>query len=77
MDVRVINKDGELVNVTNMSMRVMGNILVGYNVEQNLTTVARCESEKEARGVLEVIIGRIKRNVKGNVVVDLREGKER
>ena len=77
MDIRIINENGEMVNVSQLSLRVMNNVVVAYSTEQNLMTVAVCKDEREARGVLELIIGKVKRNVKGSIVVDLREKKAR
>lgn len=73
MDIRVVNHEGEMMNVSNMSLRVMGDNLVGYTEENKLMCVAHFKSEKEARGVLDVLISRVRRNRSGNIFLDVRE----
>lgn len=75
MDIRVVNQEGELINVSDMSLRAIGDNLVAYNDENKPICVAHFEREEEARGVLDVLIGRVKRNRNGNVFLDVREMK--
>ena len=56
MDIRIINRDGELINVSRLSLKVIGRSLIGIDEEKNVVNVESYESEEEARKVLKKVI---------------------
>lgn len=56
MDIRIINSKGELINVSKLSLKVMGMSLIGIDEAKNVMQIEEYGSEKEAKGVLEGIV---------------------
>ena len=56
MDIRIINRDGELINVSRLSLKVIGRSLIGIDEEKNVVNVETYESEGEAKEVLKNIV---------------------
>lgn len=56
MDIRIINRDGELINVSRLSLKVIGRSLIGIDEEKNVVNVESYESEEEARKVLKKVV---------------------
>lgn len=79
MDIRIINSEGDIINISKMHVTTQGKYLVALTKNmQNTITIERCESEEEATGYLDGIKDAIKVAIEedsDNVLVDL-EGKE-
>lgn len=79
MDIRFINGRDEIINASELSIKVIGNSLIGINAEQKIVEIERYGSEEEARevlrGVAELLSGD---NVVGleAVMIDLRSEEE-
>lgn len=71
MDIRFINRKDEIINCSELSIKVMGNSLIGINAEQKIVEIERYESEEEAREVLREVVDVLKVDV-ANIVLDLR-----
>lgn len=56
MDIRIINRDGELINVSRLSLKVIGRSLIGIDEEKNVVNVESYESEEKARKVLKKVV---------------------
>ena len=56
MDIRIINREGELINVSRLSLKVIGRSLIGINEKQEVVNVETYESEEIARKVLKKIV---------------------
>lgn len=79
MDIRFINRRNEIINVSELSIKVIGSSLIGINAEQKIVEIERYESEEKAKevleGVAEVVTGNMVGEARG-VVIDLRERKD-
>ena len=49
MDIRIINKKDEIINVTNLSIMCMDKWLVGMNDEGEIVRIEEHESKEEGR----------------------------
>lgn len=56
MDIRIINRDGELINVSKLSLKVIGRSLIGISEKQEVVNVETYESEEKARKVLKTVV---------------------
>ena len=56
MDIRIINREGELINVSRLSLKVIGRSLIGISEKQDVVNVETYESEEMARRVLKRVI---------------------
>lgn len=78
MDIRIINGEGKIMNVSRMHMEVTGEYLIGLTEDMQQVVIERCRSNEEAVGYLDGIKDAIKVAIEedtDNVLVDL-EGKE-
>ena len=79
MDIRIINREGELINVSRLSLKVIGRSLIGISEKQDVVNVETYESEEEAREVLKNIVDFIWIRHKGSdinaIMINLRENK--
>ena len=71
MDIRFINRKDEIINCSELSIKIMGNSLIGINAEQKIVEIERYESEEDAREVLREVVEVLKADV-ANIVLDLR-----
>jgi len=71
MDIRFINRKDEIINCSELSIKVMGNSLIGINAEQKIVEIERYEREEDAREVLREVVEVLKADV-ANIVIDLR-----
>lgn len=71
MDIRFINKKDEIINCSELSIKVMGSSLIGINAEQKIVEIERYGSEEEAREILREVVDVLKVDV-ANIVLDLR-----
>ena len=80
MDIRIINREGELINVSRLSLKVIGRSLIGISEKQDVVNVETYESEEEAREVLKKIVDFIWRKHKeakyNAIIINLGENKE-
>ncbi len=80
MDIRIINRDGELINVSRLSLKVIGRSLIGIDEENNVVNVESYESEEKAREVLKKIVDLIwikhKDRESNAIIINLGENKE-
>jgi len=77
MDIRFINSEGELINVSNMSIKVIGGNLIGIDGEKNVVVIESYKSEEDAKKALKIFIDYmvylgIKRTKEDNILMDLR-----
>lgn len=80
MDIRVINKENEIINVSNLSIKAMGKYLVGMTAEAKIVEIEEFRSEEKAREILRGIAGIINGNEcekSRGIVIDLRGSEER
>lgn len=79
MDIRFINGRNEIINASELSIKVMGNWLIGITAEQKIVEIERYEGRERAeeilRGIAEVVSGNMTGENRG-IVIDLREGRE-
>ena len=48
MDIRVINKNNEIINVTNLSIKRTGRWIIGADVNGNIERIEEYENEEKA-----------------------------
>lgn len=77
MDIRVINGEGEIVNVSRMHIAVNGQYLIALTEDMKSTiTIERCKNEEEAKTFLRWIKEAIKcamEEESDNILIDLEE----
>lgn len=77
MDIRVINGEGEIVNVSRMHITTNGQYLVALTEDMKSTiTIERCKDEEEAKTFLRWIKEAIKcamEEESDNILIDLEE----
>lgn len=77
MDIRIINMEGELINVSRLSLKVIGRSLIGINERQEVVNVETYESEEIAKEVLKKIVDFIwEKHIEGDtdsVIINLEE----
>lgn len=71
MDIRFVNGRDEIINCSELSIKVMGKSLIGINAEQKIVEIERYEREEDAREVLREVAEVLKADV-ANIVIDLR-----
>lgn len=75
MDIRIINRKDEIMNVSGLSIKVIGKWLVGMTAEAKIVEIEEFRSEEKAReilrGIANVIDGNVSENSRG-IVFDLR-----
>jgi hypothetical protein len=71
MDIRIINSKDEIINVSELSIKVMGKYLVGMTAEAKIVEIEAYGSEEGAREVLREVVEVLKADV-ANIVIDLR-----
>ena len=59
MDIRIINKDRKIVNVSRLSLEAQGKYVVGLTDEQKQVLVESCLDEQEAERLMERLIEEI------------------
>lgn len=75
MDIRFINRKDEIINASELSIKVMGNSLIGINAEQKIVEIERYGSEGIVRKRMLQIIEMIKKGVEKQyrgIIIDLR-----
>lgn len=55
MDIRIINSENEIINVTDLSIKVIKDSLVGINEKQEVIPIQKYESEEKAKELLETM----------------------
>lgn len=77
MDIRIINREGELINVSRLSLKVIGRSLIGINEKQDVVNVETYESEEIAKEVLKKIVKSVwekhAEGDPGSVIINLGE----
>jgi hypothetical protein len=79
MDIRIINKKDEIINCSELSIKIMNNFLIGIDAEKNIVNIEEYGSEEEAREILRgigSILDGNKMEKSRGIVIDLRKGKE-
>lgn len=74
MDIRIINKDRKIVNVSRLSLEAQGRYVVGLTDEQRQVLVESCLDEQEAERLMEKMIECIKKAHKNNekdILIDI------
>lgn len=61
MDIRVINSNRKIVNVSRLSLEAQGRYVVGLTDEQKQVLVESCLDEQEANRLMESLIECIKK----------------
>ena len=78
MDIRLINSNGDIMNISRLHISVRGNYLIGLTEDMNKEVLLeRCQTEKEALAYLDGIKEAIKTGLEeetSDVIIDL-EGK--
>ena len=75
MDIRFINGRDEIINASELSIKIMGTSLIGINAEQKIVEIERYGSEEKVREVLRSI-GKSLENNAASLLIDLREEEE-
>ena len=76
MDIRIINKDRKIVNVSRLSLEAQGRYVVGLTDEQKQVLVESCLGEEEAKRLMESLIECIKKAHKEedrDILIDITE----
>ena len=68
MDIRFINREGNIVNVTNLSILREGRYLIGMNEKGDKIVAEKYESEEEAKDKIRII--------GNNIIIATRNGEE-
>lgn len=79
MDIRFINGRDEIINCSELSIKVMGSSLIGINAEQKIVEIERYGSEEDAREMLRGVAGCLmeaSREGRQVVMINLREEEE-
>lgn len=75
MDIRFVNRRNEIINVSNLSIKVMKRYLIGIDERKNVVEIEEYESEERAKEVLREVcelMSRLEAD-RGGIVIDLRE----
>lgn len=72
MDIRFINSKNEIINASRLSIKVIGDCLIGINEKQDTVVIERYGREEEARKSLKVVGQIIYEKVGEDIVIDLR-----
>lgn len=74
MDIRFINRKNEIINASRLSIKIIGDCLIGYNEENDAITIEQFKDCEEAEKALKYVGGRImEMNIYGNnIMIDLR-----
>ena len=68
MDIRVINSDGEVINVSRMHIMARNVFLIGLTEDMSKEIpIERCRSKEEAVAYLDAVKGAIKEGQEENV----------
>lgn len=68
MDIRVINSDGEVINVSRMHIMARNVFLIGLTEDMSKEIpIERCRSKEEAIAYLDAVKGAIKEGQEENV----------
>ena len=77
MDIRLINSNGDIMNVSRLHISVRGNYLIGLTEDMNKEVLLeRCQTEEEAIAYLDGIKGAIKTGLEeetSDVIIDLED----
>ena len=75
MDIRFINKNNEIINASRLSIKVIGDCLIGYNEENDAITIQRYDNNEEAETRWREIIERLLQlnNYGNDIMIDLRK----
>lgn len=68
MDIRFINREGNIVNVTNLSILREGMYLIGMNERGNKIVMEKYDNEEEAKEKIRII--------GNNIIIATRNGEE-
>lgn len=81
MDIRIINRDGELINVSRLSIKTIGRNLIGIDEKKNVVNIevygSEEESKEELRKIVSIIWGKHDDCDKSAVIIDLNKEEER
>ena len=78
MEIRVINSNNEIINLSKLSIKRMGKSIVGIDSENNVVQVERYGSDKEAEDIMEhcfidrLIVGKAEKSITDMLLIDLR-----
>ena len=80
MDIRFINSKNEIINASKLSIKVIGDCLIGINEKQETIVIEQYESEEFAKTVLKEVGRRILRfkeesGIPNYMIIDLRTWK--
>ena len=77
MDIRLINSNGEIMNISRLHISARGNYLIGLTEDMNKEVLLeRCQTEEEASAYLDGIKEAIKTALEeesDNVIIDLED----
>ena len=76
MDIRVINSDRKIVNVSRLSLEAQGRYIVGLTDEQKQVLVESCLDEQEAERLMERLIECIReahKNDDKDILIDIKQ----
>lgn len=79
MDIRFVNKAGNIINATNLSILRSGNFLIGMNDRGKQIVIQDCKNEEEAIEEIKRVTKIIESEVlteSENVLIDLRKKEE-
>ena len=71
MEVRIVNREKDVITLGRRTLRNNGPVLVAWDVNGQAETIEAYESAEEAQGMKEYIGGRIKSAAESGVVEDL------
>lgn len=76
MEIRVINKEKAIVNVSSLSIMAEGRYIIGKNERNDVIVVEKFGSEEEAKEEMEKVIwviGKANEVDKESVILDFRD----
>lgn len=80
MDIRFINRRSEIINCSELSIKVMRKYLVGMDERKSIVEIEEYENEEKAKKVLETVANIVREEMTGDkrgIVIDLREREKR
>lgn len=80
MDIRFVNNRNEIINTTNLNIKVNGVYLIGEDVNGSIKTIEKYENEEQAKDVLRQIADTLlhdKDLSQEEIIIDLRKKEDK
>lgn len=78
MDIRFVNSNNEIINATNLNIKISGVYLIGEDVNGSIKTIESYENEEKAKKILKEIAEIIyKGTTAEQITIDLRKKEDK